>query len=95
MDFSDMNDNVRRELERVFYDYLPVHLLLTPTQVEEIYGLKKDTIRKWYARGHIRGFRIVEGLKFRRIDVERLIRQRMPHLLERFKGRLDQSELIS
>ena len=74
---------------------LQVHTWLKPAEVERIYGLKKDTVRKWFYRGHIPGFRLVEGLKFRRADVERIIGQRMPHLLERFKGPLEQAESLS
>lgn len=97
MDFNDINDNFRREPDGmpISSHSLQVHTWLKSAEIEKIYGLKRDTIRKWYARGHISGFRIVEGLKFRRADVERIIGQRMPHLLERFKERSDQSESVS
>jgi hypothetical protein len=89
---SGMNDKLRHELDS---HSLQVHTWLKPAEVERIYGLKRDTVRKWYYRGHIPGFRLVEGLKFRRADVERIIWQRMPHLLERFKERSDQAESVS
>lgn len=94
---SAMNEKLRRELEMQSmssYD-LQVHTWLKPAEVETIYGLKRDTVRKWFYRGHIPGFRLVEGLKFRRADVERVIGQRMPYLLERFKTQSDQAESVS
>lgn len=81
----EIKGGVGRKLEELFYDVLQVHTLLKPTDVERLYGVKVDTVRKWYYRGHLPGLRIVEGLKFRRIDVERIIGQRMPHLLEQFR----------
>lgn len=82
-------------MESLYYDRLQVHTLLKPAEAEKIYGVKKDTIRKWYYRGHLPGVRIVEGLKFRRIDVERILAKRMPHLLERFREGAGQSKMDS
>lgn len=86
MQLVEMKDNTRRYLEKVFYDYLPVHILLKPAEIEETYGVKKDTVRKWYYRGHLNGVRMKGGIRYRRADVERIIQKRMPHLWEQFKG---------
>lgn len=85
MYFTEMNDGVRRELEALYYDYLPVHILMKPAEVEETYGVKRETVRKWYYRGHLPGLRMRGGIRYRRADVERVIGERMPHLLVKIK----------
>lgn len=86
MHFIEMEDSKRRALERFFNDYLPIHIMLKPAEVEETYGVKKETVRKWYYRGHLKGVRMKGGIRYRRADVERIVQKRMPHLLERFKS---------
>lgn len=95
MYFIEMSDSVRRELERVYYDYLPFHILLKPAEIEETYGVKSETVRKWYYRGHLPGVRMRGGIRYRRVDVERIIRERMPHLLERFKNESNSVNSVS
>jgi hypothetical protein len=95
MQFVEMNDSVRRKLERVYYDYLPFHIMLKPSEIEATYGLKKETVRKWFYRGHLKGVRMKGGLRYRRVDVERVIRERMPHLLERSREQSDEVKPVS
>jgi hypothetical protein len=95
MHFIEMEDSKRRYLERACYDYLPFHILLKPAEIEATYGLKKETVRKWFYRGHLKGVRMKGGLRYRRVDVERIIRERMPHLLERFKNDSNPVEFVS
>jgi len=95
MHFIGMEDSSRRYLEKVYYDYLPVHIMMKPAEVEETYGVKKDTARKWFYRGHLKGVRMKGGIRYRRVDVERIIRERMPDLLEQVKNASNQVKPVS
>ncbi len=95
MQLTNMKDSIRREMETIFNDYLPVHILLKPIEVEKTYGVKRETVRKWHYRGHLQGFRMKGGIRFRRVDVEQIIGERMPHLLEQFKERSNKAKPVS
>jgi hypothetical protein len=83
MSLFELDEETRRSFEEnpLFYYDWNVHTWLSPAEVEKQYGVKRDTLRKWFYRGHLPGKRWTI-LKFRRVDVERVIRKRMPHLLK-------------
>jgi hypothetical protein len=56
---------------------------ITAREAEVLYGVKADTLKRWFHRGHIAGQR--QGLRlllFRRSHIISILEQRMPHLLK-------------
>lgn len=55
---------------------------VTTREAEVLFGVKRETLKKWFQRGHIKAGR--QGrrtLLFNRRDVGRIVRERMPELL--------------
>lgn len=55
---------------------------ITTREAQVVFGLKRETLKKWFQRGHIQAGR--QGrrtLLFNRKDVEKIVRERMPELL--------------
>jgi hypothetical protein len=95
MHFIEMDDSKRCELERLYPNYLPFQIMMNPAEIEETYGVKKDTVRKWYYRKHLPGLRMKGGIRYRRTDVERIIGERMPHLLKQLREQLGRGKLAT
>jgi excisionase family DNA binding protein len=55
---------------------------ITAREAEALIGIQRDTLKRWFQRGHISARR--QGrrlLLFNRAEVESLVRERMPNLM--------------
>ena len=56
--------------------------LITARDAEILIGIRRDTLKRWFQRGHISGRRRGRRLLlFDRREVESIVRERMPELM--------------